>query len=153
MPTARSVAGCRVKTSEGFRFTLSSGEEVSQHRSVKKGDMLLKRFLCIAVQGVLRPSRETSIKRFYEKKAIGTPKAQIGAARKLACANWWMLSHHEEFKHQHEPLTERKARQMESISERSTPEVTEEDLDRVEKALEERNPTLNRLTTEVVDVD
>ncbi|MGI0129423.1 MAG: IS110 family transposase, partial [Thermoplasmata archaeon] len=82
----------------------NSGERVSQHRSVKKGDMVLKRFLCIAVQGMLRASRDTSIKRFYEKKAksIGAPKAQIAAARKLACAIWWMLTHNEAFKDEDE---------------------------------------------------
>jgi transposase len=131
-----------------------SGERVSSHRHVKPGDFVLKRFLCIAVQGMLRASQETAIKRFYEKKvkAIGAQKAQVAAARKLACAVWWMLTHHEAFKDQDEELTEQKAKRMQSVSERPTSEVTEEDLEEVAKALEERLPTLNRLSTEVANV-
>ena len=58
----------------------NSGAKVSQHRSVKRGDMVLKRFLCIAVQGRLRAKRDTTIKRFYAKKAkaIGAPEGAGG---------------------------------------------------------------------------
>ncbi|MGI0130507.1 MAG: IS110 family transposase [Thermoplasmata archaeon] len=131
----------------------NSGETVSSHRHVKPGDFVLKRFLCIAVQGMLRANQETAIRRFYEKKAkaIGAQKAQVAAARKLACAIWWMLSHNEAFKDQDEALTERKAKRMQTVSERPTPEVTEEDLEKVGRALEERLPTLSRLTTEVTN--
>ncbi|MGI0130467.1 MAG: hypothetical protein ACREEC_10020, partial [Thermoplasmata archaeon] len=123
------------------------------HRHVKPGDFVLKRFLCIAVQGMLRANQETAIRRFYEKKAkaIGAQKAQVAAARKLACAIWGMLSHHEVFKDEDEALTERKAKRMQAVSERLTPEVTEEDLKKVGKALEERLPTLSRLTTGVTN--
>jgi hypothetical protein len=129
----------------------NSGEAVSSHRHVKPGDFVLKRFLCIAVQGMLRAKQETAIRRFYEKKAktIGTQKAQVAAARKLACAVWWMLTYHEAFKDQDEELTDRKAKRMQSVSERPTPELTAEDLEKVGKALEERLPTLSRLTAEV----
>lgn len=132
----------------------NSGEKVSSHRHVKSGDFVLKRFLCIAVQGMPRARQETAIRRFYEKKAkaIGAQKAQVAAARKLACAIWWMLSHHEAFQDQDDALTVRKAKRMQSVPERPTPEVTAEDLEKVGRALEDRLPTLSRLTTEVANV-
>lgn len=128
----------------------NSGEQVSRHRPVKKGDMVLKRFLCIAVQGMLRANRDTSIKRFYEKKAkaIGAPKAQIAAARKLACAIWWMLSHSEPFNDEDEELTARKEDRMVVRAKRPSEEITTEDLDRVGEKLIERAPLLERLAKE-----
>ena len=131
----------------------NSGEKASSHRHVKPGDLVLKRFLGIAVQGMLKAKQETAIRRFYEKKAkaIGAQKAQVAAARKLACAIWWMLSHHEAFQDQDDPLTERKAKRMQTVSQRPTPEVTVEDLEKVGRALEERLPTLSRLTSEVAN--
>lgn len=128
----------------------NSGERVSLHRSVKKGDAVLKRFLCIAVQGMLRANRDTAIKRFYEKKAkaIGAPKAQVAAARKLACAIWWMLTHQEPFKDQDEELTARKEQRMEARA-RTVPEpVSEEALDQVGEKLIARMPLLERLARE-----
>ena len=129
----------------------NSGERVSQHRSVKKGDMVLKRFLCIAVQGMLRASRDTSIKRFYERKAkaIGTPKAQIAAARKLACAIWWMLTHNEPFKDEDEALTARKEQRMEARAREATEEISEETLTEVGEKLITHAPLLERLAREV----
>ena len=48
----------------------NSGAKVSQHRWVKRGDMVLKRFLSVAVQGMLRSKQETTIKRFYTKESL-----------------------------------------------------------------------------------
>lgn len=128
----------------------NSGEKVSQHRSVKKGDMVLKRFLCIAVQGMLRANRDTSIKRFYERKAkaIGAPKAQIAAARKLACAIWWMLTLHEPFQDEDEELTARKEQRMEARAREPKEEVSEETLTEVGEKLIARAPLLERLARE-----
>jgi transposase len=128
----------------------NSGEKVSQHRSVKKGDMVLKRFLCIAVQGMLRANRETSIKRFYEKKAkaIGAPKAQVAAARKLACAIWWMLTHNEPFKDEDEDLTARKSQRMEARARGVTEPISEERLSEVGERLIAQAPLLERLARE-----
>jgi transposase len=128
----------------------NSGERVSSHRSVKKGDMVLKRFLCIAVQGMLRANQNTSIKRFYEKKSksIGAPKAQVAAARKLACAIWWMLSHGEPFRDQDEDLTARKARRMETRAQEAPVEMTEEELDQIGQKLVAKAPVLERLARE-----
>jgi transposase len=47
----------------------NGGAKVSQHRSVKRGDMVLKWFLWIAVPRMLRSKPETTLKRFYAKKA------------------------------------------------------------------------------------
>ena len=128
----------------------NSGAQVSQHRSVKQGDMVLKRFLCIAVQGMLRANRETSIQRFYEKKAksIGAPKAQIAAARKLACAIWWMLTHDESFKDEDEALTARKEQRMEVRAREAREVVSEEALTAVGEKLIARAPLLERLARE-----
>ncbi|MCI4319594.1 MAG: transposase [Thermoplasmata archaeon] len=128
----------------------NSGERVSQHRSVKKGDAVLKRFLCIAVQGMLRANRDTAIKRFYEKKAkaIGAPKAQVAAARKLACAVWWMLTYNEPFKDEDEELTARKTQRMGVRAREVVPDISEERLKEVGENLIERTPLLDRLTKE-----
>ena len=128
----------------------NSGEKVSQHRSVKKGDMVLKRFLCIAVQGMLRANRDTQIKRFYEKKAkaIGAPKAQIAAARKLACAIWWMLSHNEPFKDEDEELTVRKSQRMEIRAREIAPATSKAQLAEAGEKLIARAPLLERLAKE-----
>ena len=128
----------------------NSGEKVSSHRSVKMGDMVLKRFLCIAVQGMLRANRGTSINRFYEKKAksIGSAKAQVAAARKLACAIWWMLTHGEPFRDEDEDLMARKTRRMEARSQEAMGEMTESELDRIGQKLEAKASLLERLARE-----
>jgi hypothetical protein len=123
---------------------------VSQHRSVKKGDMVLMRFLCIAVEGMLRASWDASINRFYEKKAkaTGAMNAQIAAARKLACAIWWMLSHNEPFKDEDEALTARKEQRMEPRAREAKEEISEETLAEVGEKLIARAPLLERLARE-----
>jgi transposase len=131
----------------------NSGEKVSQHRPVKKGDAVLKRFLCIAVQGMLKAKQDTSIKRFYEKKAksIGAPKAQVAAARKLACAIWFMLSHREPFKDEDEELTARKEDRMVARARKEIEEITPERLASVGEELIGRTPLLERLAREAGD--
>ncbi len=125
----------------------NSGEKVSQHRSVKTGDMVLKRFLCIAVQGMLRAQQNTSIKRFYEKKAkaIGAPKAQVAAARKLACAIWWMLTHNERFRDEDKELTVQKTQRMEARTKRVAEPTSEEHLNELGEKLIAQAPLLERL--------
>ena len=128
----------------------NSGAKVSQHRSVKRGDMVLKRFLCIAVQGMLRAKQDTTIKRFYTKKAksIGAPKAQVAAARKLACAIWYMLSHHEAYRDADTELSERKLTKMERTATSEVALPTARDLESLGEKLTGKADALERLARE-----
>lgn len=128
----------------------NSGAKVSQHRSVKRGDMVLKRFLCIAVQGMLRSKQDTTIKRFYAKKAksIGAPKAQVAAARKLACAIWHMLSHNEAYRDADTELSERKVTKMERTATSEVALPTARDLESLGERLTGRAVALERLARE-----
>ena len=128
----------------------NSGAKVSQHRSVKRGDMVLKRFLCIAVQGMLRSKQETTIKRFYAKKAktIGAAKAQVAAARKLACAIWHMLTHGEPYRDADDELTKRKTSRMARTAEQDVALPTARDLEGIGEKLTARAGALERLDRE-----
>ncbi len=123
---------------------------MSQHRSVKRGGMVLKRFLCIAVQGMLRSKQDTTIKRFYTKKAksIGAAKAHVAAARKLACAIWYMLSHNEAYRDADTELSERKLTKMEHTATSEAALPTPRDLESVAKQLTGRAVALERLARE-----
>ncbi len=98
----------------------NSGEKVSQHRGVKGGDRLLKRFLCLAVRGIVRTQQESTIGRFYEKKAkqIGAAKAQVAAARKLSAVIWHMLTFQHPYTEQDGELSDRKAQNVERVARR-----------------------------------
>ena len=123
---------------------------MSQHRSVKRGDMVLKRFLCIAVQGMLRAKQDTTIKRFYAKKAksIGTAKAQVAAARKLACAIWYMLSHNEAYRDADTELSERKLTKMARTATSEVALPTSRDLESLGEKLTGKADALERLVRE-----
>ncbi|MGI0132115.1 MAG: IS110 family transposase [Thermoplasmata archaeon] len=129
----------------------NSGERVSQHRSVKRGNMVLKRFLCIAVQGMLRSKQETAIKRFYAKKAktIGAPKAQVAAARKLACAIWYMLRNEVPYRDSDDELAERKEKRMRRTAADELALPTSRDLEGVAERLMGKSGALERLAREV----
>ena len=128
----------------------NSGATVSSHRHVKPGDMVLKRFLCGAVMGMLLARQDTAVKRFYQKKAkqIGQPKAQVAAARKLSAVVWWVLTHQEAYREQDEGLTERKVARLDRASEHPPTEVLPEDLETIGTRLAEKSQILDRLARE-----
>jgi uncharacterized damage-inducible protein DinB len=81
---------------------------------------VLKRFLSLAVQGIVRAQRNSTIDRFYEKKAkqIGAAKAQGAAARKLSAVIWHMLTFQHLYVEQDEDRSGRKAENAERIARR-----------------------------------
>ena len=67
-----------------------------------------------AVQGMLKLTDETAVTRFYRKKEkeIGAAKAQVAAARKLACVVWAVLTYGKPYAEEDEELTVRKTTAM-----------------------------------------
>ena len=66
-----------------------------EHNHVKHGDIVLKYALTCAVRGAILANKNSSIKLFYRKiskKGVSPQKAQIAAARKMACIVWKVLS-------------------------------------------------------------
>ena len=115
--------------------------------------MVLKRFLCIGVQGMLRSSQKTKISAFYHKmaKSIGAEKAQVAAARKLARAIWPMLKNGTPYQDQDEELTEREGKRMVKRAEGAPSFVTPDDLEVLANKLIDKTKTLERLAREVTD--
>jgi transposase len=126
----------------------NSGATVSAHRHVKPGDMVLKRFLCGAVMGMLLARQETAIKRFYQKKAkqIGPAKAQVAAARKLSAVVWWVLTHQEVYREQDEGLTERKTARLDRMAQRPPAEIGPEELEAIGVQLSKKVDALDHLS-------
>ena len=129
----------------------NSGATVSAHRHVKPGDMVLKRFLCGAVMGMLLARQETAIKRFYQKKAkqIGQAKAQVAAARKLSAVVWWVLTHQETYREQDEGLTERKTARLDRTAQHPPSEIGPEELEAIGVRLSKKVEPLDRLSREI----
>jgi hypothetical protein len=128
----------------------NSGDQVSSHRHVKPGDMVLKRFLCGAVMGMLHARQETAVKRFYQKKSkqIGGAKAQVAAARKLSAVVWWILTNRHPYREQDEDLTERKESKLDRVASEPAVSVSDEELTSIGGALAEKASVLDRLERE-----
>ncbi len=128
----------------------NSGDKVSKHNHVKTGDMILKSLLCIAVQGMLKSTVETAVTRFYRKKekAIGAAKAQVAAARKLACVVWAVLTYGKPYAEEDEELTVRKTIAMNRSSKKAVA-FSEEQLDEVTELLCSKTGVIDKLKEEV----
>ena len=93
----------------------NSGQYVSQHGRVKHGDAVLKYALTCAVMGAVRAAKDSSVKLFYQKmikKGVSPQKAQVAAARKMACVAWKVLSSGRPYVEEDENLTERKMKMI-----------------------------------------
>lgn len=92
----------------------NSGEYISTHNHVKHGDMILKYALTCAVRGAVSAGKSTAVKRFYLKhcKRTGTQKAEVAAARKMACIVWKVLTTHQPYREEDEQLTAKKKRPL-----------------------------------------
>jgi len=90
----------------------NSGEYISTHNHVKHGDMVLKYALTCAVRGAVLAGKNSAVKRFYLKhcKRMGAQKAEVAAARKMACVVWKVLSTHQPYREEDERLTAKKRR-------------------------------------------
>lgn len=129
----------------------NSGEKISEHQRVKKGDTVLKYFLTNAVQGMLRANKNTAVKKFYHKKEkqIGVPKAQVAAARKIACVVWWVLANKKAYTEQDPSLTARKYGKMKTKAAMIEKEVTQDDIKKLIAEINKKRDVLERLECEV----
>jgi transposase len=128
----------------------NSGEQVSTHRRCKRGNSVLKYFLCNAVQGALRASKPNSIAKFYKKKAkqIGHGKAQVAAARKLAGILWTILMTETPYIEENPALTQRKMARMELKARAPEHHVTTEELNELASNISAKEQVLKRLLPE-----
>jgi hypothetical protein len=102
----------------------NSGEYVSEHNHVRQGDIVLKYALTCAVRGAVLANKNSSIKLFYRKiskKGVSPLKAQIAAARKVACIVWKVLSSKQPYAEQDDHMTKRKMNLMSSKAMRIMP--------------------------------
>jgi transposase len=128
----------------------NSGEQVSTHRRCKRGNSVLKYFLCNAVQGAIRASKPNSIAKFYKKKAkqIGHGKAQVAAARKLAGILWTILMTETPYIEENPALTQRKMARMELKAKAPIHHVTTEELNELASNISAKEQVLKRLLPE-----
>lgn len=92
----------------------NSGEYVSEHAHVKHGDTVLKYALTCAVRGAANANANSVVKAFYNKqikRGMDPKKAEVAAARKLACVVWKMLTSKCRYVDEDKYLTNRKIRQ------------------------------------------
>jgi transposase len=104
----------------------NSGEHVSRHGRVKRGDMVLKYALTCAVRGSVHTKGSSSVKAFYLKllkKGAPMQRAEVAAARKMACIVWGVLSAKEPYVEEMKALTERKARKVALEAGREVPDA------------------------------
>ena len=129
----------------------NSGETVSDHRPVKKGNMILKSFLCTAVLGMMKSGHKTAVTAFYQKKAQSRPaqKALVAAARKLSGEVWKILTFEVPYKEEDADLTQRKEKKMQKQAEETAPEVTMRQLETLADRLSGKAEVLQRLQAEV----
>ena len=129
----------------------NSGGTVSDHRPVKKGNMILKSFLCTAVIGMMKSGQKTAVTAFYQKKAQSRPaqKALVAAARKLSGEVWKILTFEVPYKEEDADLTQRKEKKMQKQAEETAPEVTLRQLETLADRLSGKAEVLQRLQAEV----
>jgi hypothetical protein len=118
---------------------------------VKKGNMVLKGFLCTAVRGMLKASQPTAVAAFYRKKAKSRPPqtAEVAAARKLSAEVWKILTFEVVYHEEDSGLTERKTARMLKKAEQVPDPTTEEELVALASRLGGKSEVLDRLQQEV----
>ena len=104
--------------------TDNSGEHVSDHVHVKHGDHILKYALTCAVSGAVKSNADSTVKKFYlklvNKRGMDPQKAEVAAARKLACVVWRMLTSKQRYVDENKYLS---ARKMKEVSKKARREV------------------------------
>lgn len=96
----------------------NSGDYVSSHNSVKKGDMSLKYALTLAVNGAVKSKGKNVIKSFCTKQVRKGRPAQlaiVAAARKLANIVWKVLTSRHAYVDEDKQLTSRKMHSVELV--------------------------------------
>ena len=128
----------------------NSGETVSKHSKCKKGNGVLKFFLCSAVNAVVKSNVETTVKNYYHKKAkqIGEGKARVAAARKLSAIVWKILTSRQPYQEEDKYLTERKMDKMEKKAKKPSMMINDEELSFLAEGISSKSNILERMTYE-----
>ena len=128
----------------------NSGERVGTHQPVKRGNSVLKSFLCTALKAMLKASQETAVSRFYREKVKTRPPmlAEVAAARKLSGEVWKILTYQVPYREEDADLSEQKAHTMRRLAEEPAPEVSSETLDSLANRLSGKTEVLDRLEEE-----
>jgi uncharacterized protein with ATP-grasp and redox domains len=76
--------------------------------------MILKSALTCAVRGAVSAEKNSAVKRFYLKhsRRMGAQKAEVAAARKMACIVWKVLTTQQPYREEDKRLTARKRRSL-----------------------------------------
>jgi transposase len=101
----------------------NSGESISEHAHVKRGDMVLKHALTCAVRGAVRAKADSAVKRIYLKqikRGKSPQEAEVNAARKLACIVWKILTSKQRYVEEDRYLTSRKIRKASHSARRNS---------------------------------
>jgi hypothetical protein len=126
----------------------NSGERTSEHGHVKHGDAILKYALTCAVSGAVKAKANSAVKRFYLKqirKGVAVQKAEVAAARKLACIVWKMLTSKQRYVEEDAYLTQRKAKRIRERAREEVPNATKpEDVAVLAKGLASSADVLER---------
>ncbi len=115
----------------------NSGEYESRHNHVKRGDMTLKYALTCAVRGAVSANKPTSVKMHYlevNQRTGVAQKAEVAAARKLACIVWGVLKNRRPYVEEDKRLTARKQKRTEFLA---------------KSKLTDSSPDIKRLTEQV----
>jgi transposase len=105
----------------------NSGEHVSEHGHVKRGDSVLKYALTCGVIGAVRASTSSAVKRLHLRriaKGKSPQDAQVVAARKLACIVWKLLTSKQRYVEEDENLTARKMKNVSYLATRTLEHTT-----------------------------
>ncbi len=105
----------------------NSGEYESRHNHVKRGDMILKYALTCAVRGAVSANKYTAIKSHYLEVSHRTgiaQKAEVAAARKLACIVWGVLKSRRPYVEEDRRLTTKKQKRKEYLAKREIKDTT-----------------------------
>jgi transposase len=116
----------------------NSGDYTSTHNRVKHGDMVLKYALTCALRGAVAARKNSAVKRFYLKrrKRLGAQKAEVAAARKMACVVWKVLSTRQPYREEDKQLTARKRRILYSKAKREDGRNVTGDIPQLAQSLE-----------------
>jgi len=116
----------------------NSGDHTSTHNRVKHGDMVLKYALTCALRGAVAARKNSAVKRFYLKrrKRLGAQKAEVAAARKMACVVWKVLSTRQPYREEDKQLTARKRRILYSKAKREGRRSVTGDIPQLAQSLE-----------------
>ena len=126
----------------------NSGDKVSEHRPVKRGNKVLKYFLTCGVSGATKAKKANAVGKFYRKLAKHKPgqQAVVGAARKLSAIVYKVLTSQEPYQEQDPKLVARKALRLNQKAKGPERKVSEEDLRAVAQALRGKQEVLQRLS-------